>query len=270
MEYDPEHTICRNVYVSTNQRNKTLFPTASRFDIDLPVTIKYVHGISVKNYKYTPEQLVNTNNQTFSINLNGSTPATVTVVAGDYSLDIGSLLTAINSAFSTYQIQFTSSAGKVQLAFTGAYVTNYILIPYNSLLQALGYTTGICLYRTGSAPSPIPVGYTGYDTTATAPNNYSLSINTDLVLRITDLEALYSTDATVNRATAVLPSTRVTKGVVNQCPDTYYELLQVQARLQKLRITILNSDGQPYDIDNGGASFMLELHYYKERSCVSF
>ena len=272
MEYDPEKTICRNVYVSSRQRNTSLFPSAARFDIDLPVTIKYVHGVNVRNYKFSPEMLVNGNNQTFAINVDGTTPATVRLAKGDYSNDITTLLTALNTAFTTYQITFSvnTTTNKVQLTFSGAYVTNYILIPYNSLLAALGYTTGICLYRTGNAPSPIPTGYTGYDTTAAAPNAYEIVNDGDLVLRIVDLEALYAADSVSNRATAVLPATREVRGMVASCPDTYYELNQVQARLQKLRISVFNTAGAAYDIDSSGLSFIIEFHCFAERSCMSF
>lgn len=276
MEYDPEKTVCRNVYVSSRQRDKTLFPNPYRFDIDLPATIKYVHGVNIRNYKYFPELLVNANNQTFSVNEDGTSTVTVTIAKGDYGLDITTLLTALGNAFttalgSTFTFSVVSGTQTVRIALGGGgTVVNYVLIPYNSLLGLLGFTTGICLYRTGSAPVPIPAGYTGYDTNATATINYTLASDTDLIVRITDLEAVLAPDSAANRATAVLLSTRATKGVVNTCVDTYYELLQVQARLQKLRVSLVNTLGQNYDLDGSDASFVIEFHCYKERSCVSF
>lgn len=274
MEYDPEKTVCRNVYVSSRQRDKTLFPNPYRFDIDLPATIKYVHGVSVRNYKYFPEYLVNANNQNFILSKDGGAAITVTIAKGDYGLDISSLITALNAVFtSSHALTFSVIAGTQTIRITlgaGGSITNYVLIAYNSLLGLLGFTTGICLYRTGSAPSPIPAGYTGYDTTADATINYTLASDTDLIVRITDLEAVLAPDSAANRSTAVLLSTRATKGVVSSCVDTYYELLQVQARLQKLRISLVNTVGQNYDLDGSDASFVIEFHCYKERSCVSF
>ena len=275
MEYDPEKTVCRNVYVSSRQRDKTLFPNPYRFDIDLPATIKYVHGVSVRNYKYFPEYLVNANNQTFSVNRDGSSTITVTIAKGDYGLDISTLLTALGNAFttalgSTFTFSVVSGTQTVRIVLSaGGSVVNYVLIPYNSLLGLLGFTTGLCIHR-GTPPSPLPAGYTAYNLTATAGINYTLASDTDLIVRITDLEAVLAPDSAANRATAVLLSTRATKGVVSSCVDTYYELLQVQARLQKLRVSLVNTAGQNYDLDGSDASFVIEFHCYKDRSCVSF
>lgn len=259
-------TYRRTVFVSTQQRDTARFPSAARFDIDLPTTIKYVYGVRVRNYRYTPERLINLNNRAFTLSANaGATNATLTLDTGDYSNDINTLLAAVNALLTPYNLTFTVSetTQRVTLAFSGAFVTSYVNLPYCRLLALLGYTTGITLYRTGSAPSPIPSGYTGYDTTALAPQAYTEINDSDLVLRLTDLEAIVSSDAVTNRATAILMSSRDAKTVVEGCND-YYMLSQVQSRIQKLRVHMTNSAGDDYDLGSAPAVFMLEFYCYRE------
>lgn len=259
-------TFRRTVFVSTRQRDATRFPSAARFDIDLPTTIKYVYGVRVRNYRYTPEPLINLNNRAFGISANaGATTATLTLDTGDYGNDINTLVTAVNALLNTYNVQFTVSetTQRVTLGFTGAFVTSYINIAYCRLLQILGYTTGITLYRTGQAPSPIPSGFTGYNTTAPAPAAYTEINDSDLVLRLTDLEAIVSSDAVTDRATAILMSSRDAKTVVEGCND-YYTLSQVQSRIQKLRVSMLNANGDLYDLGSAPAVFMIEFYCYRE------
>ena len=259
-------TFRRTVLVSSRHRDVARFPLAARFDIDIPTTIKYAYGIRVRNYRYTPEKLINANNKTFSVAVNaGATNATLTLNPGDYSNTIDTLVTAVNGLLSAYGVQFSVDKATLRatLSISGGFVTSYINIPFCGLLSLLGYTTGITLYRTGLAPSPIPSGYTGYNMTALAPTAYSEVNDSDLVLRITDLEAIVSPDSVTNRATAVLMSSRDPGAAVEGCND-YYTLSQVQSRIQKLRVSMLNANGDPYDLGTVPAVFMIEFYCYRE------
>ena len=161
-----------------------------------------------------------------------------------------------------------NNANKVSFTFTGGYVSEYFAIPSCKLLTLLGYSNGICLYRTGSAPSPLPSGTFGYETVAVATNAYRVVRDTDMVLRITDIEAVLSTDAVCHRATAVLLSSRSPQNFVEHMP-TQLPLLQIQHRLQQLRIQILNTDGDLYDLGEEDASFLIEFYCYQDQQILS-
>lgn len=262
--------IVKNVYFSTNQRDATRYPSASSFTLDLPDTIKKVAAVRVRNFKYTPESLVNANNRSVTV-IVGSAAHTVTIPQGDYGQSIATFLTTVNGLLATYGIVFTVDANTnlTTLGFTtvsGA--SRVVQILYCGLLKILGFTTGVCVY-TGPAPAKSSLGpnviFTGSSTVGSLP--CAVINNTDLVLRITGLEAISSVDNTCDRATAVLMSTRVPLGTVYNLQEKPLPLLQVQHRLQVLRVQILNTVGDPYDLTTGGgASFLLELHCLTE-SC---
>jgi hypothetical protein len=260
----------RNIFFSTKQRDKTLFPSSSRFDVELPSALKNVHSIKIRNYKYIPETFISSNNYAipYTVVSGGTTTDTYYLTKGDYTNGISSLLTAINNLFTAYDVEFTidTNTQLIKFDFTAATVTGYILIPSCGVLKILGFTNGICLYRTGQAPSPIPDGYTGYSETngALASEDYIEARETNLVVRITDLEAIVSFDAICDRSTAILLSSRCPLYTIEKGPDKPYPLLQIQSRIQKLRITLLNMDGEPYDFGGNEASFMFEFHCYKD------
>lgn len=258
--------VCHNVFVSTRHRDTSKYPSASEFVIDAPMTLKKVHSVYVKSFKYVPEALINNNNNEFTFKAdNGAVlQGTIRLPPGDYNESIDDLLTAINNTLATYGVHFTLDENDaVNFTFSNGFITRYFSIPDCRLLKLLGFTSGICLYRTGQAPSPLPSGTSGYEATAAATGSYKTSNDTDLILRIADIEAILSCDSVANRATAIIVSSRSNKHVVEHTPTTPYPLLQVQQRVQRLRISILNSEGLPYDIGDNEMSFVIEFHCHE-------
>lgn len=262
-------SIVRNMFVSTSHRDTSRHPSASDFTIDIPLIVKNVCAVVVRNFKYTPEKVINANNNTFSFEANsGATTGELQIGKGDYNNSINDILSELNSVLAAYDVQFSIDAAtqKVEFTFAGSYITDYFAIPSCKLLTLLGFPSGICLYRTGSAPSPLPSNTVGYDTNALAANAYRVYNNTDLILRITDVEAILSSHSPSNRATAVILSSRAPNGVVENTPLDPLPLLQIQQRLQQLRIKILNSDGDLYDLNDEDASFIIEFHCQSNQS----
>lgn len=256
-------SIVRNMFVSTRHRDVAKYPNAADFTVEIPLMVKNVQAVVVRNFKYTPEKVINNNNHTFAFSANtGATTGELTVENGDYNNSINDILYALNSVLAAYDVQFSLNVAtqKVQFTFAGSYVTDYFAIPACKVLTLLGFPSGICLYRTGSAPSPVPVGTIGYDTIAVATAPYRVYNDTDLILRITDVETILSSHIASNRATAVIMSSRVPNNVVENTPFGPYPLLQVQHRIQQLRMKIVNSDGDLYDLGDDDASFLIEFH----------
>ena len=267
------NNLIRNVYLSTRLRDQTKFPSASDFIVDLPITLKQVHAIRIRNFKYTPEPVINSNNNTFDYSFSSTTgngSGTITIPKGDYDQDISQILGVVNGYLNQYDVQFTLNPTTqfAQLVFAQPSGTNTFQMPYCGLLKLLGYANGIYLYRSGSPPSQasLPIPMIAYRSTSAATNAYSAVNDTDLILRIYDLEAIFSTDSVCHRATAVLMSNRSNKGYAYYLQEWPYPLLQIQHRIQTLRVSILNSDGDPYDLNDGDASFMIEFHCYPESS----
>lgn len=262
----------KNIFVSTKHRDRTKYPSAADFVVDIPV-VKQVTAVSVKNFKYTPEKLVNNNNNqvAFQLSRSGVTiTGVVYIPLGDYNGSITDLIAAINDQLDAYDVQFAVDAvsQRIQFTFAGPYVTEYFSIANCRLLNLLGYASGICLYRTGQAPSPLPSNTDGYDTIAIATSKYKTHNDTDLILRIADLEAILSSNSVCDRATAIIMSSRDQYSVVENTQYHILPLLQIQHRLQQLRVQIYNSDGDFYDLDDEDASFMLEFHCQREGSCI--
>jgi hypothetical protein len=235
----------------------------------MPIVLKNVHAIRVRNFKYTPEPVINNNNNTFQYTFSNSTTSgqgSITLLKGDYNQDIGSLMNAANAYLNQYDVQFTLDAptNLVQLVFSQPSGTQMFEIPYCGLLKLFGYQSGIALYRAGTALPPITAAYTPYAGTAPATALYKAVNDTDLILRINSIEAIFSTDSVCHRATAVLMSNRSINGFAYYQQELPYPLLQVQHRVQQLRVSILNSDGDPYDLYDEDASFMIEFHTYPE------
>lgn len=256
--------IKRYVYFSTSQRSLTDYPKDTQFTLELPNTITEVHGIGIRHFMYCPEYLINANTQTMSIQYTspaGTATATITIPTGDYGYDINSLLCTINKKISAYFVEFTidPATNLVSLVFTGSYVTNYFAIQQSKLLAILGFTNGIALYRT--TPSGAGVSKTTpYVSVAPATNFPNMNHDSSLVMKITDLEVISSIDGVTNRATAVLLSSRNKDMVVEQSHNHMHPLLQVQSRVQRLRVQFMNLDGEPYDFGGQNACFTLEFH----------
>lgn len=260
-------TIIRNVYVSTDQRDITAYPSASDFTLDLPVTLKQVYGVMVKNYKFTPESLINANNTTFSFA--GQTGSTVlngviTVPVGDYSQDITQLLSAINNELAPYQVHFTIISGIVEFTFSGGYINKYFSIPYCNILSILGFTNGVCIYRTGELPTNLPQTVVPSLSAGSATNIPQIINNGDLIVRINGVETIVSANSSANRATAVLMASRSPNATLENMQKHVYPLLQTQSRLQRLQIQLLNTNGDFYDFASDPASFLIEFHHYSD------
>lgn len=256
-------SVVRYMFVSTGHRDTSKYPSASEFTIEIPLVIKNVYAVAIRNYKYTPEKLINTNTSTFEFSANtGAVTGTLRIDTGDYNNSIDDLLFALNTVLAAYDVQFSIDAvtQKVQFTFAGSYVSDYFAIPSCKILTILGFPNGILLYRTGSAPMSLPSNVDGYDTIALASSAYRMYNDTDMIIRITDVEAIMSSHTASNRATAVIMSSRVPNSIVESTPYHPLPLLQIQHRIQQLRIKIVNSDGDLYDLGEEDASFLLEFH----------
>jgi len=259
--------ITKNIYFSTNQRDTSRYPSASDFVLDSPVPLTQVHGICIKHYKYTPEALVNNNSRTLDIiatSSTGQSTTTINIKKGDYENCITHLLSEINSYIKVLNVQFAvdPTSGKVTLSFAGDYVTDYIAFSPSRLLRILGFSKGVAIYRTSP---PSLSNHDVYQNVATANGPYHMINDTSLVLRITDIETVHSIDQTCNRATAIMMSSRSKYNMVEQHYSTYFPLIQVQYRVQTLRIKLLNIYGDLYDLDDDDASFSIEFHCNTER-----
>lgn len=240
----------RNVYISTRHRDVLKYPSASQFQIEAPVVLKHVHAVFVKSSKYVPETLINVHNKTFTV-IADDTPANLSLASGDYEQSITSLLSAINALLTSYGVAFTVDAvtNKVVLSFTSSSVTTFS-IESCKMLKLLGFSGKVELVQ-------------GSTNSMAAVNQYTTINDTDLIIRIQDIEAILSSDAVCNRATAIIASSRSKDHLLDNSGCSMFPLLQVQQRVQQLRINLLNNDGLPYDFGGADASFMIEFFCYE-------
>ena len=262
-------SLVHNVYLSTGHRDTVKYPSASSFTIDLPQPMTNIHSIRVRSYKFNPECVINANNQNMAITANsGQLIGNVQIPVGDYNQSITDIIGVINTYLGAYDVAFAidPTTQLVQLTFSGPFVTDYFAIAYCPLLKLLGFNNGIYMYRPASSPGSIPSTSLAYNNVACALRPYTTVNDTDMVLRIIGLEAISSVEPTSNRATAILVSTRTplttSMGFLQQ--ELPYPLLQVQHRIQTLRISIWNNNGYLYDLSQSDASFILEFHCHRQ------
>jgi len=222
------------------------------------MVLKNIVGVSFRSFKFGKERIVNENNKVISFTIDegeANITGSATVNLGDYT--IYQLLSQINSQLAAYGVAFSliEETKRVVLTFDGAIVQEFITIYPNTILRALGFPNGICMYRT--APPASSSGADLYDTSAVAPNAFDISTTSDMVVRIRDVEAIMSNDPIVNRSTMVLYGDADADYTVNRNQEQYISLLQVQQRLQVLRIQLLNTQGDLYDTINNEATFLI-------------
>jgi len=259
----PSNSLVRTIFVSTKHRDIAKYPSASDFSLDLPTTLTQVHGVTIRNMKYVPEALINNNNSRFTFSANSNAySGTIQIDHGDYNQSITDLLAAINTELNAYDVHFAINPidNLVRFTFAGPFITDYFAIPPCKLMKLLGFPNGICLYQSNSEPSCFPSGMALYEMVACATSKYRIINDTDLIFRITDIEAILSVDRVCDRATAILLSSRSPNYIVKQVHHIYTPLLQVQHRIQRFNIKLYNSDGDLYDLNDTDASFTLEFY----------
>lgn len=254
--------VVRTFYVSTALRDKARFPHPSRFDYNLPATLNNVVGVCIRNYKFPKELLVNENNKFLYFVINGGElEGVVQVSKGDY--DIEGILTELNAKFEIYGVELTfeSQGDRVVITFADEFITQYIVFKSSSLLVSLGFDGDICLCREGVPPPNISSSTTTvFTTTAVAHRLYDVTTISDLVVRIDNVETIMSNDTITHRATMVLFSSEDPYYTLNQCAAQCIPLLQMQSRLQNLKLTLLNTKGELYDTITNDASFLIDFY----------
>ena len=240
-----------NVYFSSEDRDITKYPSASSFVVDLPDVLTQIHGISISHFKFVPESLINSNNNTFSFTAVGTSTVSgiITISNGNYSTNITSLLAAINTQLIPYNIQFVVDPttnrvnGVIQ---SGAFATTNFTIKQCRILDILGFIkTSVTI--TPSAP-------------AVAIYVANMTNDTSLIVQIKEVNTISSPNQYAHRASAVLFCSNCKDCKIEQSSKDYTALSQVQYRLQRLNITLLNVYGQLYDLTLHDASFL--IHFY--------
>ena len=264
----PDRYDLRTFVIATGKRDTVKYPHPSKFAYDLPLTISHVFGVSIRDYQFGSEPLINENNRGIAISgVVGGVPfsKTITLAVGAYGNVIGTLVTAINAAMTSESVPavFSVVSDRVRLALGGGTSSgDYILLSgTNSLLRILGFRGTVLVYNT-TAPAGVTAAFTG--TLAgggvTATSRYDVNNLSEMVVRIDELEALLSNDAVTNRSTSILFNGNSANYTVRQAQDHYIPLLQKQQRIQRLHIELLNMEGDLYDTVNNEAVFILEVY----------
>lgn len=259
----------KSFFVSTSARDVSKYPSPAMFAFDLPYTIKNVVGFGVRNYKFCKETVINNKNNSITYVIDGGAATTVSLTKGDYNT-VDAFITEVNTRMASTGISFALGGnGLVTIQYVSLVpspanaVQQYIAISACTALEALGFPQGVILKRPGSTLTPITGNYETFTSSGSATRPYIVQPSSDLVLRITDIETIISTDANTNRASMILYSDQDAY-TMNPNIDAFVPLLQTQHRLQTLRIRLQNMKGELYDITNHDASFILQFYCVPE------
>ena len=243
--------VIRSVYFSSEDRDINKYPSPANFVFDLPDTLTQIHGISISHFKFVPEKLINNINNTFTftaignVTVNGS----ITISVGNYNNEISQLLAEINIELIPYNVHFTfdSTTKRVTgIIQNGAFGTTSFSIKDCRILQILGFGDQ-SINITRSVPAVAII----------RPNMIN---DTSLILQIKDIHTISSPNEYAHRSTAVLFCSNCKDMKIEQTSKDYAELSQVQYRLQRLYITLVNMYGDDYDLTEYDASFI--IHFY--------
>lgn len=264
-----KHLDVKSFFISTSARDTQKFPNPAMFTFELPYTIKNVVGFGVRNYKFHKETFINNKNNTITYVIDGGAPVTINLTKGDYNT-ITDFLTHVNTQIAATGIQFVlDNNGLVRVQYISLVpnpanaVQQYIALFPCQALQSLGFTRGIILERPGATLTPITGDFDTATSSATATSPYMIYPCSDMVLRITDIETIFSNNMNTNRASMILYSDQSGYTVTPNI-DAFVPLLQIQHRLQTLRIQLQNTKGELYDITNYDASFILQFYCVPE------
>lgn len=267
----PDKYDVRTFVIATGKRDTAKYPHPSEFTYDLPLTLSHVFGVSIRDYQFGSEALINENNKGIVVSGVAGGVAfskTVTLATGSYSNAIGTLLTAISSALTSASVPATFSldaaTDRVKVVLSGSPTAgDYVYVSgTTSFLRILGFgPSGLLVYKT-TAPSGVGGSATTAETAVGvfAPSRYDVYNLSEMVVRIGELEALLSNDPVTNRSTAILFNSNASNYTVRQAQDHYIPLLQKQQRIQRLHIQLLNMEGDLYDTINNEAVFILEVY----------
>lgn len=267
----PEKYDIRTFVVATGKRDTAKYPHPSQFVYDLPITLSKVFGVSIRDYQFGTETLINENNKGIVVSgISGGTPfsKTVNLTVGAYNNTLSTVLSAINTAMTGASVLATFSldtaTDRVKVVLAGGPINgDYVFVSGTaSFLRILGFeSTGLLVYKT-TAPAGVGAAATTAETAVGvfAPNRYDVYNLSEMVVRIAELEALLSNDAVTNRSTAILFNANSNNYTVRQAQDHYIPLLQTQHRVQRLHIELRNMEGDLYDTINNEAVFILEVY----------
>ena len=243
--------VITSVYFSSEDRDMVKYPSAANFVFDLPDTLTQIHGISISHFKFVPEKLINNINNSFTFsavgtaNING----TIFISIGDYNTELSELLDAINTELLPYNIHFTLDTrnkkvtGSIQ---NGSFNTTSFTINSCRILQILGFSN-YSINITSASP-------------AVAITSANMINDTSLILQIKDINTISSPNKYAHRASAVLFCSNCKECKIEQTSKDYAQLSQIQYRLQRLYVNILNVYGDEYDLTEHNASFI--VHFY--------
>jgi hypothetical protein len=208
--------------------------------------------------------IVNRNNNVIQVTgVKGSVPFTrsITITPGDYNNNIASLVSQINTQFVSAGITYLTFsvddvATKIRITVSTFSPNDYICLAATRIFDVLGLSTSmnLCLYHT-TKPAAFSDASTIFQNVASsniyqAPNTYDMWTTSDMIVRITNVEAIMAPTGAVNRATAVLFSSGDNGTNSKQCLDHFMPLLQPQSRLQRLYVRLQNMNGDLYDTPN--------------------
>lgn len=243
--------VITSVYFSSEDRDMVKYPSATNFVIDLPDTLTQIHGISISHFKFVPEKLINNINNSFTFSAVGTTTinGTIFISIGNYNTELSELLDAINIELLPYNIHFTLDTtnkrvtGAIQ---NGSFNTTSFSINSCRILQILGFGND-SINITSSSP-------------AVAISSANMINDTSLILQIKDINTISSPNQYAHRASAVLFCSNCKDSKIEQTSKDYAQLSQIQYRLQRLHVNILNVYGDNYDLTEYNASFI--IHFY--------
>ena len=238
-----------SVYFSSEDRDIDKYPSPANFTLDLPDTLTQIHGISISHFKFVPEKLINNINNSFTFTAVGNSTVTgkIVISIGNYNTEISELLAAINLELLPYNVHFTvdNTTNKVVgIIQNGAFGTTSFTIKQCRILQILGFGKN-SLTLTNESSGII------------RPNMIN---DTSLILRIKEINTISSPNEYAHRSSAVLFCSSCKDTKIEQTSKDYAELSQVQYRLQRLNVNIINTYGDSYDLTEYDASFI--IHFY--------
>lgn len=251
-----EHIKNEVVVIDSRDRDITLYPSNSNYQIDLDEEYKNILSVELISIDIPKTQyLINNTNNLLYFKVTGNIYA-ATVPMGNYTItELSSALKASMDQLSSQVFTITNSTitNKITISVASGNFDLLFINQTQHMGKLLGFDTTID-YET--------------QTSIDAPNQYDLNGPTYIILHINEFENLFGKKSSIKKGFAKIPldTTQTEYKYFKNTQDynVIKEFTPPLAKLAQLNIRFLNYDGEEYDFGGLEHSMVLKIKRYNQ------
>ena len=264
----PENTANSNIkyikyIVDSRDRNVSLFPTPSKYEVDLFQNIINVASLELMLADVPfSRYLIHNNNNTLHFGDNSE----ISIENGDYEFDISNIITALNNQLSSITVTLNTNTNKVTFSSTSSFKLNFkgdtvthasnqpdVLMKKNSIGRILGFGIDDYTAELNATNFEIVSPYPASTTT----ENY-------IIMKLSRAKIYAANNKPADDCFAVLNNISSREPTNNYVTSIIKKFNPPLAAYEKLNISFYDYYGNIYDFNNKDHHFELKFGVLKE------